>query len=112
MPYGEVSIKPTTVWPSLHARSVPNTAVSITFRAGRHVFSGLSWSYSAAPTGGRMTMGGGGFDYAWDITSGGPGFLPLYEEESDASSAITITLAAAGGVIVGELNVHGHRIGS
>lgn len=99
--------------PRYSARSAPNAAVVITLQQatirGRYVIGTISWSYSAAPAGGRLTIAGGGFNKAWDIIAGGQGYMPI-EEKSDGTSDIVITLAAGGGVIVGELNLHDVRV--
>jgi hypothetical protein len=79
--------------------------------SGTWVIYGIGFSYDAAPTGGRLTIAGGGFDYTWSITSSGIGFFQIppgsgVGEKSDMSSPIVITLASAGGVIRGDLTVH------
>ena len=90
-----------------------NDAVVITLPAsanGVWVVHGLSWSYSGDPTNGQMSVAGGGINYSWDITVGGPGFIPLPPggggEEGDMATDIVVTLAAGGEGIVGRLNVH------
>jgi hypothetical protein len=110
MGQGEVVLRPTKVQPSYHATAPANTAITITFthpNNGRYVIEGVSWSYDANPTGGRLTVAGGGFDYAWSITTGGPGFIPLHRAKSEGGSDIVITLAAGGAAVIGDLNIHG-----
>jgi hypothetical protein len=113
MVQGEVSVKPKSRIPEdlQHAHGT-NAAVTITLPVSRvpWVIHGFSGFYSAAPTGGLLTVVGGGLNYSWPITSSGAGFLPLPPggggEKSDRSSAIVVTLSAAGAGVIGYLNIH------
>ena len=84
-------------------------AVSITLTAVggyRHYLPALYWSYSAAPSGGKLTITGlNGEDFEIDITASGPGPLALPPMVGATSTSVVVTLAAGGGVILGKLNV-------
>jgi len=102
---------------SLQTGYASNDAVVITLPStedGLWVVHGLGWSYDSDPTGGRLTIAGGGINYSWAVTVGGPGFIPLPPggggEISDMDSDIVITLAAGGEGIRGDLNVHAEVI--
>lgn len=86
-----------------------NTAAIVTFTAvvgQRHVLEFVAWSYSAAPTGGRLTITDGGVTVLdVDIIAGGPGVLDV-QLRSEINSAVVATLAAAGAAITGKLNVY------
>lgn len=74
-----------------------------------HAIGGLIWSYSAAPTGGGITItdGTGNTIFQADITAAGPGFfLWIPPKHSAANSTLTISLLAPGGAILGKLNVN------
>jgi hypothetical protein len=65
----------------------------------------IQWSYSAAPTGGKLTIANDGVtELEFDITAAGPGSLSLYFPGT-VSKAVVVTLAAPGGAVVGKLNV-------
>lgn len=89
-------------------------AAAITYAAApglAHVVDAIVWSYSAAPTGGSLTIADGATPILQaDITAAGPGSLtfpvPLM---GTAGNALTVTLAAPGGAVVGKLNVR-HRV--
>lgn len=69
----------------------------------RHVLNKIIWSYSDAPTGGRLTVIDGATTVLdIDITNGGPGALTLMEPMA-INSAMVITLASGGGAVVGKL---------
>lgn len=85
--------------------TLPNTI------RGKWVLFGVGGYYDAAPTGGRITIAGGGFNYSFPITSSGEGFYQLPPgsgagEMSDMSAPIVITLSSGGAGIRGDLNVH------
>lgn len=84
-----------------------NTAAVITLSAKderRHVVHFVQWSYSAAPTGGKLTITRGGVtEFDVDITAAGPGGFNLYFA-GKVNEAVVITLAAGGAAIVGKLN--------
>lgn len=67
----------------------------------------ITWSYSATPTGGRLsTTGLEGTELDFDITAGGPGGVPLPPSSYGKVGAnVTITLAAGGGSVIPKINV-------
>lgn len=72
----------------------------------RHHVLGLLWSYSAAPTGGRLTSTGlEGDEIDMDITAGGPGPILFPPAVGSVSTAVTLALAAGGAGITGKLTV-------
>lgn len=93
-----------------NATAAANTAVVATFAAVagmRHTLTGCTVSYSAAPTGGRLTVADGGATvYDVDIIAGGPTAVPLPANgiAGAPGNAMTVTLAAAGAAVVGKLN--------
>jgi hypothetical protein len=85
-----------------------NTAAVITLAAAarvKHVVHNVQWSYSAAPTGGRLTITVNAITkFDVHIIEGGPGGFSL-ALAGEANQAIVLTLAAGGGGIIGFLNV-------
>lgn len=69
----------------------------------RYIVHGIQWSYSAAPTGGRLTISDGATLLDLDITEGGPGALAA-GIPCDSGATLTITLASGAGAVVGKLN--------
>mgnify|MGYP001603033601 CR=1 FL=1 len=103
--------KTAVVVPLVHA-PIADTAAVITLTAAsgkRHVVDKIFGSYSAAPTGGLLTISltvlGTAVSFLVTITAAGPfdfDFpVPL---QGDDNTAITITLAAGGGTVVGKVN--------
>lgn len=87
-----------------HATAAAATLVSVALASGTEL-SGISWSYSAAPTGGRLRLLEGAtvvFDI--DITAAGPGYIPFHRPKRLAAAG-TIELAAAGAGVIGKVNV-------
>lgn len=87
-----------------------NAAASITLTASpaqRHKIQQVTWSYSAAPTGGKITITGlEGDDVEFDITAGGPGGLALPPScMGRVNTNVVATIAAGGGTVVGKLNL-------
>ena len=86
-----------------------NTAVTITLSATsgqRHYLGGILWSYSADPTGGRLTSTGlDGDELDLDIPIGGPGPVGLPPLQGSVGTEVTVTLAAGGSGIAGKLSV-------
>lgn len=87
-----------------------NTAAVVTLAADtsrRNGIASIHYSYSAAPTGGRLTITDGGTTvFNIDIIAGGEN--SLYFDPPLAglhNSAVVVTLAAGGGVVVGKLNI-------
>lgn len=70
----------------------------------KHVACRVIWSYSAAPTGGKLTITGNGITLEFDITASGPGSLPLTYVCTE-NTALVVTLASGAGAVVGKLNV-------
>lgn len=102
----------TTQTPSvpLHVTAAANTAVVATFAAvaaQTHRLTVLVVSYSAAPTGGRITVADGGTTVLdVDLTAAGPLVVPLPAGgiEGSVNTAMTVTLAAGGAAVVGKVN--------
>lgn len=89
-----------------------NAAAAITVAAETEnywVLDFISWSYSAAPTGGKLTVTINAVSvYEVDITAAGPGVIdfahhPLYTGVKN--QALVVTLAAGGGTVVGKVNI-------
>ena len=85
------------------------TAAVLTFAAepdAAHVVREVTWSYSASPTGGRLTIADGSdtiFDI--DITAAGPGQALFGSgKQGHVNTAMTITLASGAGAVVGKVN--------
>lgn len=77
-----------------------------------HVIGGISYSYSAAPMGGRLTVedAAGNVVFDIDITDPGPGevlFMPALR--SGINAALIITLYAGGAGVKGKVNAIGHH---
>lgn len=71
-----------------------------------YVVSQIDWSYSTTPTGGGLTIADGtGTLFNIDIAAAGPGGVKFEPPLLSAkSSALTVTLAAPGGAVVGKVN--------
>lgn len=73
------------------------------------VCSGISFSYNAAPTGGRFQMSGNmsGRGIDMDVTNAGVTFVPTpwTGYSFDPNEGVTLTLAGAGAAVVGKINV-------
>lgn len=85
------------------------TAAVLSYSASAGVAHGvfdITWSYSAAPTGGRLTMADGSDTILdIDITSAGPGQVRFDKgRRGHSGRAMTITLASGAGAVVGKLN--------
>lgn len=66
----------------------------------------VRWSYDAEPTGGGITISDGTTAESYPITAAGPGFLPFDPPaQFKDNGAVTITLAAPGGSVVGKVGV-------
>lgn len=75
-----------------------------------HSVDVVRWSYSAAPTGGRLTIKDGATIIEdVDITAAGPGFLP-YSRTGHTNNAFEVRLYAGGSGVVGKLSA-GHAVG-
>lgn len=76
-----------------------------------NVIDGVAWSYSAAPTGGKLQLKEGSTVLLEvDITAAGPGVLALPGFHGAASTAFTASLAAAGGGVYGKVTVLNPRV--
>jgi hypothetical protein len=80
-------------------------AAVVTLNAGaanhKNHLSRVIWSYSAAPSSGRLTIAVDGVTVGtWAITGAGPGVLGV---NIRAAKPITITLASGGGGVVGDV---------
>lgn len=86
-----------------------NAIATVTISAStgkRHHIIGLLFSYSAAPTGGRLTSTGlEGDEIDSDITAGGPGPILFPPAVGSVSTTVTLALAAGGAGITGKLTV-------
>lgn len=77
----------------------------------RWVLYGVGWSYSAAPTGGKLTIAWGAVSEVYHIVAGGPGFLTFPIPKSfPADTAVTITLASGAGAVVGTVYPQAKRV--
>lgn len=73
-----------------------------------HTVREVHYSYSAAPTGGGLTIKDGATDVIFDVhvTAAGPGSVLFGSGKQGTSGrSMVITLAAPGGAVVGKLNV-------
>lgn len=95
------------------ATSAGGAAVSITLAAvtgpdRKRVIDRVDWSYSAAPTGGRLTIASGAqATYDLDIAAAGPGVVDFSRGgfKGLAATSLVVTLAGGGGAVVGKLNI-------
>lgn len=75
------------------------------------VIDGVVWSYSGAPTGGKLQIKGATTVLVEvDITAAGPGQLLLPGFCPGQSTALTASLAAGGGGVYGKVTVLNPRI--
>lgn len=74
------------------------------------LLTGIYWSYSDTPTGGNLTVNDGSDQFDIDITTSGPGFVMFNTGFIFATSqAVTITIHAGGGSVVGKVGLIGAR---
>lgn len=89
--------------------SAGDTAVVLTYAASAgvtHTVFYVAWSYDAAPAGGKLTIEDDTTAvFEVDITAGGANQITLPPVIGTVAKKVVITLAAAGGAIVGKLNV-------
>lgn len=109
MAQGEVRLKSVPTHPDRFDQAINANVVIVLEGPARWEFAGsIVWSYSAAPTNGRLTITGGGFGLDVDITAGGPGFIPFnYPQHGIDDTNVIITLYDGGAGITGKLNVLG-----
>jgi hypothetical protein len=98
---------------NVHAPAAATAAVITKAAAGagiHHVISGIAFSYSAAPTGGNLTITDGGVTvFNIDITAAGWGQINFDEPiMGDANAAMVVTLASGAGAVVGKVNLTGY----
>jgi len=97
---------------SLHVPSAATAAiVTLAAVAGEiHVIDQITWSYSAAPTGGRLTVAINSVTVLdIDITSAGPGSIQFTRGlHGIDNQAVVVTLASGAGSVAGKVNVQ-HR---
>jgi hypothetical protein len=87
-------------------------AVTIPGKTGyKLIICAVQWSYSATPTGGKLTIASESVAIEWeiDVAVANPGGYQLLIEIPSGEDA-TITLAAPGGAVVGKVNVQGAYI--
>lgn len=87
-----------------------NTAAVVTYPAvvnGYNIISGVAWSYSDDPTGGRLTISDGtNVILDIDITSSGPGFINFpIGKRSSRGAAMVIRLYAGGAGVSGKISI-------
>lgn len=91
------------------ATSATNAAATITLGASgalKHNIQQIVFSYSAAPTGGKLTTTGlDGDQLDLDITASGIGPMMAPPAMGVAGGAVAVTLAAGGSGIVGKLAI-------
>lgn len=65
---------------------------------------GVGFSYTAAPTGGRLTIAWGSVSEIYYVSAGGPGYLAFaVPKVFPPNTAVTITLASGAGAVVGSV---------
>jgi hypothetical protein len=91
--------------------SAAGALCSITLAAGsagqRVCLQGVAWSYSAAPTGGRLTIASTG-QPTFDVDTPAVGLNQLDPTQTfrgQPGQTVVVTLAAPGGAVIGKLNV-------
>jgi hypothetical protein len=77
-----------------------------------HSIGGVAWSYSAAPTGGNLSIvdAPGNLIFSMDVTASGPGSIVFDPPKmGSAGRSLIITLTAGGGSVIGKVSVLGHQ---
>lgn len=95
--------------PGWYEAPAANTIADIVLDPGTRsvVVHQVQWSYSAAPTGGRLQISSGGDLFDINIANGGPGSIAFDPpRRCAAASVVTVALAAGGAGITGKINVH------
>lgn len=91
-----------------------NTAAVVTYAAAganvANVITGVAWSYNGAPTGGNIQVAdGANVIFNEDVTAAGPGvFVFPRPKKGSSNTAMTVTLAAAGGSVAGKISALNH----
>jgi hypothetical protein len=107
---GSTPVQETPLTP-VSATAAANNAVVVTVNGVAGLtqrLAALSWSYSAAPAGGSLTVVVNAVTVVQlDITAAGPGSLPLAQGGliCQAGQNVVVTLAAAGAAVIGRVNV-------
>lgn len=103
---GNANLIPASVKHTAHYPAANNPA-TVTIPADnemRHILHKLVWSYDADPTGGLMTISGGGVEIRFNITKSGPGAINfLYA--CNRNTALIVTLAAGGVSAIGKVYI-------
>ena len=93
------------------ATGAAGAATTITLAAGSasqvRCCAGICWSYSAAPTGGRLTIASTG-QPTFDVDTPATGLNQLDPSQTFRGmpgQTVVVTLAAPGGAVVGKLNI-------
>lgn len=93
------------------ATSAAGAAATITLAAGaagqRRCCAGVCWSYSAAPTGGRLTLASTG-QATFDVDTPATGLNQLDPTQTFRGmpgQTLVVTLAGGGGAVIGKLNI-------
>jgi len=119
MPYPTITLRPiTTIAEEYQTAKETHDDAVITLPVvsdGIWCIYSLWWGYDVAPTGGGLTIAGGGFSFAVPITSEGVGFTSLPAAsgagvKSNDTSDIVITLLDGGEGVTGYLNVFAELI--
>lgn len=100
-------MRPAGTIPHATVTSTAGAAAEMTLAPGTglaiHVGS-VHWSYSAAPTGGGLTLTDGTTAIDFHITAAGPGSMVFDPALRFAAGAtVTATLAGGGGAVVGKI---------
>ena len=90
-----------------------NTAAVVTYTAvpGKaHVINGIAFSYTATPTGGNIQIqDGASVVFNLDVPAPGTNYFEFQRPlKGSPGNAMTVTLAAPGGTVVGKLTCVGH----
>jgi hypothetical protein len=111
---GTKVIVPSSYVDAADSVSATHAAASAVYPAtsGRHCLSGVAWSYSASPTGGRMTILDGS-NTVFDIVIGAAGYGAIdfpVAKCGNTGTAMTVTVADGGVGIAGTVNILGHWV--
>lgn len=100
--------------PPQTATSGANAAATATISAisGGIIEGGVCiYSYSGAPTNGKVTIKDGSTTIAeFDVTAAGPGSVLLEDFITSVGAALSATIAAGGVGIVGKVSLSGRRV--
>lgn len=92
---------------------IANTAAVATISAtsgGRIKAKKVMWSYSATPTGGKLTIASASTTiHEVDIPAAGPGWADLDGLETAVGEALSATLAGGSGSVLGKVTLTGER---